>query len=75
MAYQYDPNAQAQYDQNNGMNMQGPPPPQQIQQQGPPQGMQAPPQGQEGGQPAQYPQQGGGGEQGSIEGDIKTTLW
>lgn len=74
MAYQYDPNQQGQFAQeNNGNGMQ---------QQGPPQGMQPPQQppmqqgGQEGGSPAPFAQQGGiEGQSGSVSGDAKTTLW
>ncbi|CZR50872.1 probable negative growth regulatory protein NGR1 [Phialocephala subalpina] len=74
MSFQYDPNQQGQFQENNGNGMQ--------QQQGPPQGM-APPQqqmqqqpGQEGGSPAPFAQQGGvEGAGGSVSGDAKTTLW
>jgi hypothetical protein len=73
MAFQYDPNQQGQFPQDNGNGMQ-----QQQQQQGPPppqgmQGQQQPMQGQEGGSPAPFAQQGGG--EGSVGGDQKTTLW
>lgn len=69
MAYQYDPNQQGQFQQdNNGNGMQGPP-----------QGM-APPQQQpmqqDGGSPAPFANQGGvEGSSGSATGEAKTTLW
>ncbi|KAG4440462.1 hypothetical protein IFR05_004056 [Cadophora sp. M221] len=74
MAFQYDPNQQNQFSQENAGNgmqqQQGPPPPQgmQPQQAGQQQG------GQEGGSPAPFQQQGGQ-EGGSVSGDAKTTLW
>ncbi|KUJ22581.1 RNA-binding domain-containing protein [Mollisia scopiformis] len=73
MSFQYDPNQQGQFQENNGNGMN--------QQQGQPQGM-APQQpmqqqpGQEGGSPAPFAQQGGvEGAGGSVSGDAKTTLW
>jgi hypothetical protein len=76
MAFQYDPNQQGQFqqDQGNGMTQQGPPPPQGLPQQ-PQQNMQQQP-GQDGGSPAPFAQQGGvEGSSGSVTGDAKTTLW
>ncbi|KAG9237621.1 hypothetical protein BJ875DRAFT_137162 [Amylocarpus encephaloides] len=76
MAFQYDPNQQGQFpqDNGNGLSQQGPPPqglpqqPQQMQQQQQP--------GQDGGSPAPFAQQGGvEGSSGSVTGDAKTTLW
>jgi hypothetical protein len=76
MSFQYDPNQQPQFSQENGgngMQNQGPPPQQQGMQQ--PQQMQQQP-GQEGGSPAPFAQQGGvEGSSGSASGDAKTTLW
>lgn len=80
MAFQYDPNQQGQFQQENngnGMQQQGPPPPQglpQQQQPGQPPMQQQP--GQDGGSPAPFAQQGGvEGSSGSVTGDAKTTLW
>jgi hypothetical protein len=73
MAFQYDPNQQGQFAQENNGNgiqqQQGPPPSQGMQQ--PQQPMQGQP-GQEGGSPAPFAQDGSGG---SVSGDAKTTLW
>ncbi|RDL36750.1 RNA-binding-containing protein [Venustampulla echinocandica] len=79
MAFQYDPNQQAQFQQQenngNGMQQQGPPPPQGLAQQ-PQQPLQQQQPGQEGGSPAPFAQQGGvEGSGGSAAGDAKTTLW
>lgn len=78
MAFNYDPNQQNQFqqEQGNGMAQQGPPPPQGLPQQ-PQQNMQQQQQpGQDGGSPAPFAQQGGvEGSSGSVTGDAKTTLW
>jgi len=77
MAFQYDANQQGQFQQDNngnGMQQQGPPPPQGLPQQPQPPMQQQP--GQEGSSPAPFAQQGGvEGSSGSVAGDAKTTLW
>ncbi|TVY24873.1 hypothetical protein LHYA1_G007493 [Lachnellula hyalina] len=73
MAFQYDPNQQGQFPQeNNGqaMQQQGPPPPQGLPQQAQQPLQQQP--GQDGSSPAPFAQQGG--VDGSGEADAKTTL-
>ncbi|TVY46364.1 hypothetical protein LOCC1_G004195 [Lachnellula occidentalis] len=76
MAFQYDPNQQGQFPQeNNGqaMQQQGPPPPQGLPQQAQQPLQQQP--GQDGSSPAPFAQQGGvDGSGGSASGDAKTTL-
>ncbi|CAG8953521.1 hypothetical protein HYFRA_00009978 [Hymenoscyphus fraxineus] len=79
MAFQYDPNQQGQFQQENngnGMQQQGPPPPQGLPQQQPGQPPMQQQPGQDGGSPAPFAQQGGvEGSSGSVTGDAKTTLW
>ncbi|CAG8974158.1 hypothetical protein HYALB_00002797 [Hymenoscyphus albidus] len=79
MAFQYDPNQQGQFQQENngnGMQQQGPPPPQGLPQQQPGQPLMQQQPGQDGGSPAPFAQQGGvEGSSGSVTGDAKTTLW